>query len=154
MAASKSRSRSSSASSSASRQRGRSAAGTRGKSGSSSSSSTGVARDAAPKITRDHEAIRQWAEARGGRPACVRGTEGGDSCLLRIDFPGGAGEDRLKPIDWDTFFDIFDRQGLVFLYQDRTKGGRISRFNKFVDPETARQLRARARSGGGGRDAR
>ena len=46
------------------------------------------------KTTTDHEEIRRWVEARGGRPACVRGTGGrGDTGMLRIDFPGySAGE--------------------------------------------------------------
>ncbi|WP_338020391.1 MULTISPECIES: hypothetical protein [Marinovum] len=35
--------------------------------------------------TTNHEVIRNWAEARGGRPARVRQAEGG-SDLLRIDF--------------------------------------------------------------------
>jgi hypothetical protein len=167
MAASKSRSGASSRSSGSTSRRGApgaaaatsrrsSAAGGRG---AAARSTGGAARGAEPRITTDHEEIRRWAEARGGRPACVRGTERGDSCLLRIDFPGGAGAERLKPLDWDTFFEEFDRQGLVFLYQDRTASGRTSRFNKFVSRETAQELatrrRARSRSRSrAGRDAR
>jgi|tagenome__1003787_1003787.scaffolds.fasta_scaffold20571521_3 hypothetical protein len=78
--------------------------------------------------TRDHETIRQWAEARGGHPAVVEGTE-----ILRIDFddPGG-GDENLRRIGWDEFFRIFDSRGLEFLYQDHTQAGKESRFNKFV----------------------
>jgi hypothetical protein len=90
-------------------------------------------------MTRDHEQIRRWAEGKGGHPACVKGTRGrGDSCLLRIDFPGGRGKDSLEEITWDEFFKTFDENGLVFLYQDRTKSGRTSRFNKLINPDTAR----------------
>jgi hypothetical protein len=86
------------------------------------------------QATTDHEQIRAWAEERGGTPSIVsasrgNGREGG---ILRIDFPGYAGADRLEPIGWDEFFRIFDESELAFLRQDRTRDGKISRFNKFV----------------------
>jgi hypothetical protein len=84
------------------------------------------------KTTADHDEIRRWAEQRGGRPARVKGTGGGgDAGLLRIDF--GEPEENLEPIDWEAWFDTFDRSGLVFLYQDEPE----SRFNKLVSRETA-----------------
>jgi hypothetical protein len=100
------------------------------------------------QVTTDHDEIRQWAEARGGKPACVRGTERGNSCLLRIDFPGGAGADKLAPLEWDEFFEQFDTNGLQFLYQDKGQ----SRFNKFVTAETAAAKGSSSRSRG--KDAR
>jgi hypothetical protein len=40
-------------------------------------------------MTTDHTVIRKWAEARGGQPATVKGTEShGEAGFLRIDFPG------------------------------------------------------------------
>lgn len=78
--------------------------------------------------TTDHDTIRKWAEARGGRPARVRSEEPGG--ILRIDF--GEPEERLEEIGWDEFFEIFDRNGLTFLYQEETEDGGTSRFNKFV----------------------
>jgi len=75
--------------------------------------------------TRDHEVIRQWAEARDGHPAVVEETE-----ILRIDF--NKPEENLRRISWDEFFGIFDSRELEFLYQDHTQGGKESRFNKFV----------------------
>jgi hypothetical protein len=83
-------------------------------------------------LSTDHEEIRQWAESRGAHPACVKGTERGDSCLLRLDFPGYTGEDSLKPISWDQFFKIMDKNHLAVVYQDRTASGRPSNFNKLV----------------------
>lgn len=78
--------------------------------------------------TRDHDTIRRWAEARGGHPAVVEGTE-----ILRIDFDEPDDRDeKLRRISWDEFFRIFDSRDLEFLYQDRTADGQISRFNKFV----------------------
>jgi hypothetical protein len=117
-------------------------------SSSNSSSSTGGGRSAAEaQVTRDHETIRRWAEEKGGQPACVRGTRGkGDSCLLRIDFPGGAGKESLEEIPWEQFFKTFDENGLVFLYQDKTKTGRVSRFNKFVSGDTVQKGESRRKA--------
>ncbi len=83
--------------------------------------------------TTNHEEIRRWAEEREGRPASVRGTSSSDDVgLLRIDFPGGAGEDQLEPITWEEFFEKFDEKQLAFLYQETTKDGGESRFVKFI----------------------
>src|SRR5688572_7828571 len=146
MAASKSRSRPSSSKSSKS-----SSASSRSGSSAGSRGGGGGSRGGSAQVTQDHDEIRKWAEARGGKPACVRGTERGKSCLLRIDFPGGAGADQLAPLDWDEFFEQFDKNRLAFLYQDKGQ----SRFNKFVTPETAgvKGVRKGARGGktrGGG----
>jgi hypothetical protein len=72
--------------------------------------------------TRNHEKIREWAEARGGKPARVKGTKG----LLRIDF--GDPEQTLEQISWDDFFDRFDEADLDFLFSAEDQ----NRFNKFV----------------------
>ena len=82
------------------------------------------------KTTTDHEEIRRWVEERGGQPARVEGTQ-----LLRIDYPGYSGEGTLEPIEWNEFFKVFDKNNLVFLYQEKTKDGGKSRFSKFVDRE-------------------
>jgi hypothetical protein len=64
-------------------------------------------------------------------PSTVKDTEeNGHAGILRIDF--GPREDRLKEISWDEFLEKFDEAGLQFLYQDKTKDGKISRFHKFV----------------------
>jgi hypothetical protein len=85
------------------------------------------------QVTTDHEEIKRWVEERGGNPAIVKGTESGDSALLRIDYPGFSGEGKLEPIEWDEFFQIFDENNLAFLYQERTADGGLSRFSKFID---------------------
>jgi hypothetical protein len=88
------------------------------------------------KVTIDHNEIRKWVEERQGRPATVRSTgSAAEPGLLRIDFPGGAGEDRLEPISWEAFFEKFDENGLAFVYQDKLKSGEESRFFKFVRRE-------------------
>ena len=85
------------------------------------------------KTTTNHEEIQKWVEARGGRPAIVKGTEKRGSALLRIDYPGYSGEETLETIEWDEFFEIFDENKLAFLYQDETADGSQSRFSKFVE---------------------
>ncbi len=89
------------------------------------------------KTTTDHEEIRRWAEEREGRPASVRGTGSGDDVgLLRIDFPGGAGEDKLEPISWEEFFEKFDEKKLAFVDQENTKDGGESRFFKLINRDS------------------
>ncbi|TPE51665.1 hypothetical protein [Amaricoccus solimangrovi] len=84
------------------------------------------------EITRDHDTIRAWAEARGGRPATVRGTGAEEAGVLRIDFEPERAEG-LELISWDAFFEKFDRERLGFLRQEKTADGSVSRFHKFVD---------------------
>jgi hypothetical protein len=74
----------------------------------------------ATKTTTDHEQIRRWAEERGGRPAAVvsplpqNKVAGG----LRIDFPDYDSGEVLQEISWAEFFDKFEEQNLVFMYQE------------------------------------
>lgn len=84
-------------------------------------------------VTTNHDTIRKWAEARNGKPARVKGTGGqGSADVLRIDFPGRE-EVNLEPVGWNEFFQAFEENDLAFLYQEETKEGGTSRFNKFVD---------------------
>jgi glutathione synthase/RimK-type ligase-like ATP-grasp enzyme len=85
------------------------------------------------KKTTDHEEIRRWVEEHGGKPAIVKGTEdpeGGG--VLRIDFPGGTGEDKLPHVPWEQWFEEFERENLAFLYQERRASGEDSTFFKLV----------------------
>lgn len=86
--------------------------------------------------TTDHDQIRRWAEARGGRPAAVQGTgDGNDPGILRIEFPGApnTSDEALEQISWEEWLRAFDDNGLAFVYQETTAEGRESRFNKLVD---------------------
>jgi hypothetical protein len=92
---------------------------------------------AAASVTTDHDAIRQWAEQRGGHPATVSATTKADKPgILRLDFEPDM-EEGLERISWSDFFAKFDREKLAFLYQDRTDDGAKSRFHKFVDRANA-----------------
>lgn len=83
--------------------------------------------------TTDHDEIRRWVEEHDGTPASVKGTEGGDVAgVLRIDFPGGAGEESLTPISWEEWFEKFEDSGLAFLYQEQKASGEDSTFFKLV----------------------
>jgi ferritin-like metal-binding protein YciE len=98
--------------------------------------------------TIDHDEIRQWAEQRGGKPACVQGTGGkGDIGMLRIEFPGkpNAKDAKLQAISWDDFFEKFDERGLALVYQDTTSRGQKSNFNKLVSREGGKQTRSASR---------
>ena len=101
------------------------------------------------KVTTDHEKIMSWVEERGGVPAAVKGTgRGDDPGVLRIDFPGYTGDESLRQITWEQFFDKFEKQGLAFLYQDVTKEGDESRFSKLTNRDEARKTMG-ARTGQG-----
>jgi hypothetical protein len=86
------------------------------------------------KTTTDHEEIQRWVEERGGHPASVKGTARGDEAagLLRIDYPGYSGEDSLREISWEEFFQKFEESNLAFLYQDNAEANK-GRFSKLVD---------------------
>lgn len=84
------------------------------------------------KTTQDHNTIRKWAEARGGKPAHVTATgNNGDAGILRLDFDPA--DRNLKTISWEEFFRKFDEEHLSFLYQEKTADGHTSRFHKFVN---------------------
>jgi predicted HTH domain antitoxin len=86
-------------------------------------------------VTTDHEVIRRWAEARKATPATVAGTGPGDTLgVLRFDFPGYGGE-TLRHVEWEQWFDTFDRRRLNFIYQDRRSGGEQSNFFQLESPD-------------------
>ena len=89
------------------------------------------------KITTNHEEIRSWVGQRGGHPARVK-----DTAILRIDYPGFSGEDSLKEISWEEFFEVFDRNDLTFLYQENLESGEMSRFSKLIDRNSAAARKA------------
>ena len=95
---------------------------------------------AGSRTSSDHDEIRRWAEERGAHPACVRGTgKKGGVGMIRLDFPGYTGEDKLQPISWEEWFEQFDRNGLALVFQEETAGGQRSNFNKLVKRGTAEQ---------------
>lgn len=104
-----------------------------------------MARSAAGKTTTDHDEIRKWVEKNGGCPARVKATGRGkgDPGILRIDYPGFSGQDTLAKMDWDEWFDAFEKNDLAFVYQPST------RFSKLVARSTAARRTATAGRRGG-----
>lgn len=88
---------------------------------------------ASAKTTTDHDEIRKWAEARNAKPSTVKRTgKADDPGILRLNFPGYSGGDSLQEIPWEEWFKKFDEQELALLYQEKTKDGELSNFNKLV----------------------
>lgn len=94
------------------------------------------------KTTTDLNEIKQWAEAREGKPTRVKGTGRGkedEGGVLRINFPGYSGEDTLEEISWEDWYQTFQENGLEFLCQDQTADGEESRFFKLVNKDSAKK---------------
>lgn len=72
----------------------------------------------------NHDRIREWAEAHGGRPSKVDAE--GEGGILRLDFQKP--DEGLTEISWKEFFEIFEERKLALLLPD----GKDSTFNKFV----------------------
>ncbi|AKU94977.1 1,4-alpha-glucan branching enzyme [Labilithrix luteola] len=101
---------------------------------STKAKSAGSRKGTAALATVDHDVIRQWVEARGGCPAHVKATgrRRNDPGILRIDYPEFSGQKTLEEMEWDDWFQAFDRHHLAFLYQPKEE----SRFSKLVDRDT------------------
>jgi hypothetical protein len=86
------------------------------------------------ETTTDHDRIRQWAEAKGGKPAAVDRTHSDkDVGLIRIMFPEAPNShhDNLVEITWDEFFKEFEERQLALILDDK------SLFNKLIGRDTA-----------------
>ncbi|HVT11636.1 MAG TPA: hypothetical protein VHE55_05175 [Fimbriimonadaceae bacterium] len=88
---------------------------------------------ASARTTTNHDEIKRWAEARGAVPSTVKRTSNPDDPgILRLHFSGFSGGDSLQGIGWEEWFRKFDDQNLALLYQEETKDGQKSNFNKLV----------------------
>ncbi|GAA4569445.1 hypothetical protein GCM10023176_26030 [Micromonospora coerulea] len=87
-------------------------------------------------VTTDHDVIRRWAEARGGVPTTVDGSEhDGHAGVLRFDFPANGREARLREISWEEWFRAFDERRLNFIYQEERSDGKQSNFFRLESPD-------------------
>ena len=86
------------------------------------------------ETTTDHDRIREWTEARGGRPSVVR-TKGEHGGVLRLDF--GPKEENFEETSWDEWFEVFEESNLAMILQEQTADGKESRFNKLIGREHA-----------------
>lgn len=72
--------------------------------------------------TRNHDLIREWAEGQRAEPATGQETASGGATVdvqdggarIRLNFPAAA---LFRPISWDEWFDVFDEDQLVFVYE-------------------------------------
>jgi hypothetical protein len=71
----------------------------------------------------NNQDIRRWVTERKGTPSIVKGTED----LLRIKFSDT--EIDLEEISWDRFFNLLNKNDLLFIYDKDND----SRFNAFID---------------------
>ena len=71
-----------------------------------------------------HEAIRRWATEHQAEPATGEATESGPAKVvvndggggMRFNFPGFT---PFRPIDWDEWFAHFDRDHLLFVFEEQ-----------------------------------
>jgi hypothetical protein len=81
------------------------------------------------KITTDRTVIQSWAHARQGQPALVRK---GQNPVLAIVFPDCDSAVVERGLSWNEFFDRFEQQRLVFMYQDTDQNENLSRYFVFI----------------------
>ena len=73
--------------------------------------------------TRSHDIIRAWATRHSAEPATGEATTSGPATVnmndggvgIRFNFPGVG---RFRPISWEEWFEHFDRNDLVFVYEE------------------------------------
>lgn len=85
------------------------------------------------KTTENHDTIQEWVEKRYGNPALVEGIvdKGNAAAMLRMNFHDHQNEG-LKDISWELFFEIFDENDLLFLYQEGIPNGDENKSYKFM----------------------
>ncbi len=86
--------------------------------------------------TRDHAAIRRWAEANDGVPAEVILLKfDGEPAVLHFLFGAAkAGTPELRPITWEDFFAQFDLLELSMAFDKDTPCFQIVRVEKPLKP--------------------
>jgi hypothetical protein len=81
------------------------------------------------KITTERDVIISWAHARQGQPALVRKGQGP---ALAIIFPDCNPALVDRKLSWNEFFEQFEHQKLVFMYQDTDQNQELSRYFVFI----------------------
>ena len=74
-------------------------------------------------FTRDHDVIREWAKKRQAEPATGEATASGPATVdvkdggagVRFNFPGTGA---YRPIEWDEWFENFDRHDCAFVFDN------------------------------------
>jgi hypothetical protein len=74
-------------------------------------------------FTRDHDVIQEWAKKRQAAPATGEATASGPATVdvkdggagVRFNFPGTGA---YRPIEWDEWFENFDRHDCAFVFDN------------------------------------
>ncbi|WP_432908411.1 hypothetical protein ACQP1S_28785 [Micromonospora matsumotoense] len=87
-------------------------------------------------VTTNHEVIRNWAAARGAKPATIVGTErDGRPGVLTFDLPGYRESRQMRVVSWDDWFRTFDSRKLNLIFQEQLRDGRQSNFFRTESPD-------------------
>ncbi|MBW4703431.1 hypothetical protein [Micromonospora sp. RL09-050-HVF-A] len=87
-------------------------------------------------VTTNHQVIRNWAAARGARPATIVGTErAGRPGVLTFDLPGYRQSRQVRVVSWDDWFRTFDSRRLNLIFQEQLRDGRQSNFFRTESPD-------------------
>jgi hypothetical protein len=90
----------------------------------------------AEHYTTHFSTVKKWIESHNGFPAIVRGTSGGEydkTDAIEISFD--LEDSNLERIEWEEFFEWFQRENLALRYDNKEKG--LSAF-EFVDRDRVR----------------
>ena len=84
------------------------------------------------KATTDPSLIKKWAEARRATPAVIRKfTSDGMEMVLSFLFPDINIDEVVTRLSWEEFFEKFNQQRLVFVYEDSDRNQKASRYFTF-----------------------
>ena len=87
------------------------------------------------RATTAHTIIRRWTEDRGGIPSTRRENGHAEVGSLQIRFPQLNGDGAYEELDWETFFEEFDKSNLVMVFQEENGRGDRSHFYRFFRRE-------------------
>lgn len=69
--------------------------------------------------TVDHDEIREWIETRDGHPAKLS-DQVLEADTLRLKFDEVRHQEVLERISWDEFFQLFEEEEIVFVYEENS----------------------------------
>lgn len=88
------------------------------------------------RITTNHDEIKHWAEDNAGIPVLLPEAQAeGNTSKIYIDFLENGRNNEMKRIEWDEFFERFDKGNYALEYEDKIKNGVESRNFKFIKLE-------------------
>lgn len=82
--------------------------------------------------TIDHREIRQWAEARKGRPVAVKYAGTDPAATLRFEFGDRPTDPDVDALTWADFFERFEDLRLVFVGERPGPDGLRGEYHRFV----------------------